>query len=77
MLHKFSHTGLKYSGRGIDAMQAIADAGKKRDIAIFNQTISKYETELQKDGVIESHLKALYDTLLEKNLVRIIEPYSR
>jgi len=69
--------GLKYSGRGIDAMQAIADAGKKRDIAIFNQTISKYEAELQKDGVIESHLKALYDTLLEKNLVRIIEPYSR
>eukprot|EP00116_Pleurobrachia_bachei_P003127 sb/3463389/ len=70
-------SGLKYSGRGIDAMQAIADAGKKRDIAIFNQTISKYEAELQKDGVIESHLKSLYDTLLEKNLVRIIEPYSR
>ena len=32
--------------------------------------------ELQKDLLIRSHLSILYDTLLEQNLVRIIEPYS-
>ncbi|KAL5263056.1 hypothetical protein ACHWQZ_G008452 [Mnemiopsis leidyi] len=69
--------GLKYSGRGIDAMKAIADAGKKRDISIFNETIAEYDDELKKDPVVQNHLKALYDNLLEKNLVRIIEPYSR
>ena len=58
-------------------MKAIADAGKKRDISIFNETIAEYDDELKKDPVVQNHLKALYDNLLEKNLVRIIEPYSR
>merc|ERR1719171_2145846 len=69
--------GLKYSGTGIEAMKAIADAGKKRDISIFNETLAKYTEELNKDSVVQNHLKALYDNLLEQNLVRIIEPYSR
>ena len=58
-------------------MKAIADAGKKRDISIFNKTIAEYDDELKKDPVVQNHLKSLYDNLLEKNLVRIIEPYSR
>lgn len=33
--------------------------------------------ELSDDPIIRTHLAALYDTLLEQNLVRIIEPYSR
>jgi hypothetical protein len=33
-------------------------------------------TELSSDPTIRSHLAALYDTLLEQNLLRIIEPYS-
>jgi 26S proteasome regulatory subunit N6 len=32
--------------------------------------------ELSSDPTIRSHLAALYDTLLEQNLLRIIEPYS-
>ena len=32
--------------------------------------------ELQQDTLIRSHLSVLYDTLLEQNLVRVIEPYS-
>lgn len=32
--------------------------------------------ELSSDETIRSHLAALYDTLLEQNLLRIVEPYS-
>lgn len=31
---------------------------------------------MQQDPLIRSHLSVLYDTLLEQNLVRVIEPYS-
>jgi 26S proteasome regulatory subunit N6 len=34
------------------------------------------QTELASDPTIRSHLTALYDTLLEQNLLRIVEPYS-
>ncbi|OCB88266.1 PCI-domain-containing protein [Sanghuangporus baumii] len=33
-------------------------------------------TELSSDPTIRTHLATLYDTLLEQNLLRIIEPYS-
>jgi 26S proteasome regulatory subunit N6 len=33
-------------------------------------------TELSLDPTIRSHLAALYDTLLEQNLLRLIEPYG-
>ena len=32
--------------------------------------------ELSSDPTIRSHLAALYDTLLEQNLLRIVEPYN-
>jgi len=41
------------------------------------QTLKKYEAQLVGDPIIKSHLKSLYDNLLEQNLCRIIEPFSR
>lgn len=32
---------------------------------------------LQEDPIVHTHLAALYDTLLEQNLLRLIEPFSR
>lgn len=35
-----------------------------------------FSPELSSDQTIRSHLAALYDTLLQQNLLRIVEPYS-
>ncbi|KAJ2696754.1 26S proteasome regulatory subunit rpn6 [Coemansia sp. IMI 203386] len=59
------------------ALQAIAKAQKQRSLADFEKALSEYRSSLQSDELIRSHLMALYDTLLEQNLVRLIEPYSR
>ena len=32
---------------------------------------------MKKDGIITHHVKSLYEHLLEQNLFRVIEPYSR
>lgn len=39
--------------------------------------LQQYKSQLVDDAIIHFHLSALYDTLLEQNLVRLIEPYSR
>lgn len=46
-------------------------------ISIAADSVARPRTELSNDPIIRSHLAALYDTLLEQNLVRIIEPFSR
>jgi len=66
----------KYTGAPVEAMRAIATAHKNRSLAEFEQALSKYDLELRKDPIIRSHFTALYDTLLEQNLVKVIEPFS-
>ncbi|KJE89723.1 26S proteasome non-ATPase regulatory subunit 11 [Capsaspora owczarzaki ATCC 30864] len=68
---------LKYSGSHVDAMRAVESAHKNRSLEQFQQALVQYKAELTDDPNIRSHLQALYDTLLEQNLQRIIEPFSR
>ncbi|XP_035208807.1 26S proteasome non-ATPase regulatory subunit 11-like isoform X2 [Stegodyphus dumicola] len=68
---------LKYAGPEIDAMKAIAQASHKRSMADFQAALVKYQKELVDDPIIKAHLNTLYDTMLEQNLCRIIEPFSR
>lgn len=68
---------LKYAGRDIDAMKAVATASHKRSLADFQQGVDTYKHELENDVIVQAHLGTLYDTMLEQNLCRIIEPYSR
>ncbi|KAJ2833362.1 26S proteasome regulatory subunit rpn6 [Coemansia sp. 'formosensis'] len=63
--------------RVVAALQAVTKAQKQRSLADFERVLSEYRDELQNDELIRNHLTALYDTLLEQNLVRLIEPYSR
>lgn len=39
----------------------------------LQEVLSSYNAELVGDALIASHLNALYDTLLEQNLVRVAE----
>lgn len=68
---------LNYSGVDIDAMKSVAEASQKRSLADFQDALKKYEQQLVGDPIIRSHLTTLYDDMLEQNLCRIIEPYSR
>lgn len=82
---------LKYAGRDVDAMKAVAKAHQNRSLQEFEKALAEYKNgknkhpqlrvlisiELGNDQIIQAHLAALYDTLQEQNLVRIIEPFSR
>ena len=43
----------------------------------FQAALTAHREELVDDAVVHVHLSRLYDTLLEQNLCRLIEPYSR
>ncbi|KAI9098179.1 PCI domain-containing protein [Phlyctochytrium arcticum] len=72
-----SKVALRYAGPQVDAMRAIASAHQNRSLSEFEKALASYKEELTNDPIIRSHLAALYDTLFEQNLLRIIEPYSR
>ncbi|KAG1899751.1 proteasome regulatory particle subunit [Suillus fuscotomentosus] len=62
--------------REIESMRAIALAHQNRNLSDFEKALRDYKHELSSDSTIRSHLAALYDTLLQQNLLRIVEPYS-
>ncbi len=43
----------------------------------LQKTLETYKTELIDDLFVRSHLDTLYDNLLEQNLTRLIEPFSK
>ncbi|XP_063384137.1 26S proteasome non-ATPase regulatory subunit 11 [Cydia fagiglandana] len=72
-----SKAALKYAGKELEAMRAVATASHKRSLADFQAALKTYKPELEEDAVVRAHLGALYDTMLEQNLCRIVEPYMR
>lgn len=69
--------GIKYSGEALNALKAVSDAYKARSLEQFETVRETYKAEFKADSLIDRNLEDLYDTMLEQNLVRIIEPYSR
>lgn len=72
-----SKAGLQYLGPDLDAMKAVADAHSKRSLKLFETALRDYTAQLEEDPIVHRHLSSLYDTLLEQNLCRLIEPYSK
>jgi 26S proteasome regulatory subunit N6 len=68
---------LRYAGREIEAMKKVAKAAHDRSLADFRQHVAENSDILAADPVIQAHLDSLYDQMLEQNLLRIIEPYSK
>ncbi|KAM7372652.1 hypothetical protein PAMP_009804 [Pampus punctatissimus] len=60
-----------------DSLKCVAQASKNRSLADFEKALTEYKAELRDDPIISTHLTKLYDNLLEQNLIRVIEPFSR
>jgi 26S proteasome regulatory subunit N6 len=71
-----SKAGVKYQGPDLDMILAVAKALEARSLTEFEGVLGKYQAQLQ-DPVLMHHLTALNETLLEQNLLRIVEPFSR
>lgn len=70
--------GQNYSlGKEVEAMKAVGEAYKARSLKQFEAALQTYPTELTADIIVQTHFNSLYDSLLQQNIIRIIEPYSR
>jgi 26S proteasome regulatory subunit N6 len=58
-------------------MRAIAKSHQDSSLSEFKKVIDQYGDVLKEDEVVQRHLQSLYQNLLEQNLLRIIEPFSR
>merc|ERR1719276_716935 len=72
-----SKSGLKYDGPQIEAMKAVAAAHEERSLKKFEAVLQQYKAQLAEDSIINYHLSDLNETLLEQNILRILEPFSR
>lgn len=69
--------GVKYAGPAVEAMRAVANAHKNRSIDEFEAVSTKFQAELSGDPLINTHLTDLKEALLQQNLLRLLEPFSR
>ncbi|KAK3304428.1 PCI domain-containing protein [Chaetomium strumarium] len=72
-----SKQALKYGGPSLEAMKAVARAHANRSLDEYERALAVYKSELGSDTFIRNHLRRLYDTMLEQNLIKVIEPFSR
>ncbi|KAL2265536.1 hypothetical protein VTJ83DRAFT_6636 [Remersonia thermophila] len=72
-----SKQALKYAGPSLEAMKAIARAHSNRSLEEYERALATYKYELGSDAFIRNHLRRLYDAMLEQNLIKVIEPFSR
>ena len=69
--------GAKHQGVELDAMKAVAAAYKERSLKDLQTVLISHKTELGDDPIISAHLGSLQDSLMEQNLLRVIEPFSQ
>lgn len=75
-----SKLALQYStgdeSASLNAMKAVAKANLNRSLEEFEKALDDFQAELGADVIIQSHVADMNDTMMEKNLCRIVEPYS-
>ncbi len=60
-----------------ESLVAIARAQATRSVEVFEATVHKYSLDISSDPVLAYHIKNLNERLIEQNILRIVEPYSR
>lgn len=68
---------MQFAGPEVEIFKGLAAAYKARSLSQFEDILNSNKEVLTSDAVITMHLNRLYHTLLENNLLRIIEPFSR
>lgn len=68
---------LRFATPELEAMRAIAAAHAASSLKTFQSIMNKYTAEFAVDPFLHRHLQSLYGSLLEQNLLRLIEPYSQ
>lgn len=71
---KFS---LIYTNEEIQLIREMAGANEKKSLKDFQRILETNEELVKRDPIIESHIKNLYENLLQQNLMKIVVPYSR
>lgn len=63
--------------RDLEALRLLAVCHKQRSLKMFEEVLQSHERELQGDLVLQHHIGELYETLLEQNLNKILQAFSR
>ena len=70
--------GLKYSADShVQSIKAVAEAHFGASVVSLSQVFTQFQKEIEGDEVVNNHTKLLYENLLEKNLFKIIDSYTR
>jgi len=69
--------GLQYAGNHLTAMKAVTQAHANRSLKDFQNVLNQYSEEIRGDRILKGHINSLYENLLEQNLFRVVEPYSK
>ncbi|KAL6122360.1 hypothetical protein NUSPORA_00601 [Nucleospora cyclopteri] len=60
----------------ISILQNLAEIVKKKSIVLYKNLMAENARVLEKDLFINKHLNFYYNSLLDQNILKIIEPYS-
>ena len=71
-----SKMAVSHQGPQVRTMAEIAVANKNKSVVEFERCIAAHRAEFQ-DPLMRVHINHLYTQLLEDNIKKIIEPYSR
>ena len=70
-----SKQGKDYYGKEVEALRSIEAAIREKSIKLLKENIEKNK-EYFTDPIIRFHIDNLHNDLMEKNLIKIIKPYS-
>lgn len=68
---------MKYANEDTELMRKMARAHNDKSLREFQIILEENKELIEKDEIIYSHVQNLYENLLQQNLMKIVEPYSR